>query len=95
MGVVFQDGVCNQSAADAIVPTARLGVRVAHHGGDCDRPPGLLQSSDAVWRDTDGSVWIPVDAAGLQLCICDVGHFGVAGHRATETTLAAVKERFV
>lgn len=71
-------------------------VEIATVQSAAGRPTKLVQSDvDAVWRDDKGKVWIPDDASSLQLRICVVGHFGAAGHRSTETTLAAIKERFI
>ncbi|KAG3194621.1 hypothetical protein PC128_g9193 [Phytophthora cactorum] len=58
-------------------------------------PNALVRSSsDALWTDGKGRVWIPDDAVELQVRICVVGHFGVAGHRGVATTLEKIANEF-
>jgi hypothetical protein len=47
----------------------------------------LTQRGDDVWITESGVVWVPQDAAQMQLRPCVVAHFGMAGDRGVETTL--------
>lgn len=52
-------------------------------------------NEDGLWKDARGKIWIPDDATDLQVRICVVGHFGIAGHRGMTLTLQQISERFV
>jgi hypothetical protein len=54
----------------------------------------LTQRGDDVWITESGIVWVPQDAARMQVRLCVVAHFGIAGHRGVETTLQRLKLRF-
>ncbi|POM64769.1 Chromodomain containing hypothetical protein [Phytophthora palmivora] len=58
--------------------------------GDMD----LTADTHGVLRLTAGQIWIPAEDGLLQLRICIVGHFGVAGHRGLDTTVTAIAKRF-
>ncbi|KAJ8558674.1 hypothetical protein ON010_g8774 [Phytophthora cinnamomi] len=45
-------------------------------------------------KDGQGRIWVPDEAADLQVRIGVVGHFGIAGHRALAPTLAKIGEKF-
>jgi hypothetical protein len=65
-------------------------VYVEKHGHPDDvKPPVAV--SDGVLRCTDGALWIPPDAAELQVRLCVIAHFGLAGHRGYDTTLDRLK----
>ncbi|OWZ02136.1 LOW QUALITY PROTEIN: hypothetical protein PHMEG_00026351, partial [Phytophthora megakarya] len=50
---------------------------------------------DSLWRDNRGRIWIPDTAIDLQVRVCVVGHFGIAGHRGAAVTLQKIGEHFV
>ncbi|OWY90110.1 hypothetical protein PHMEG_00041912 [Phytophthora megakarya] len=50
---------------------------------------------DSLWRDNRGCIWIPDTAIDLQVRVCVVGHFGIAGHRGATVTLQKIGEHFV
>ncbi|KAK1945593.1 Pro-Pol polyprotein [Phytophthora citrophthora] len=59
-------------------------------------PKDVTRSTeDLMLRDKDGRIWIPDEATGMQMRICVVGHFGIAGHRGMKVTLLQIKEKFV
>ncbi|KAF4147750.1 Integrase zinc binding domain [Phytophthora infestans] len=58
-------------------------------------PSGVSQpSEDALWTDDHGKVWIPDVATSLQVRVCVVGHFDIAGHRGILVTQQQIGERF-
>ncbi|OWZ07110.1 LOW QUALITY PROTEIN: hypothetical protein PHMEG_00020539, partial [Phytophthora megakarya] len=58
-------------------------------------PSRIIGGSDHVYRNVNGKIRLPDEAAELQLRICLVGHFGAAGKRTMEVTLQAVADKFV
>jgi hypothetical protein len=54
----------------------------------------LMQRGDDAWITESRAVWVPQDAAQMQVRLCVVAHFGIAGHRGVETTLQRLKLRF-
>lgn len=59
-------------------------------------PTGVARADDdATWTDEKGRIWIPDEATELQVRLCAVGQFGIAGHRGTVVMLAKISERFV
>jgi hypothetical protein len=54
----------------------------------------LTQRGDDVWITESGVVWVPQDVAQMEVRLCVVAHFGMAGHRGVETTLQRLKLRF-
>ncbi|POM68501.1 Chromodomain containing hypothetical protein putative [Phytophthora palmivora] len=59
-------------------------------------PPTQASRSetDGIWRIDQNKIWIPDEVSELQLRICIVGHFGAAGHRATDATFSAIAAKF-
>ncbi|OWZ24452.1 Retrotransposon protein [Phytophthora megakarya] len=58
-------------------------------------PPGVNRDTLSAWCGEGGRIWLSASASDLQLRICIVGNFGVAGHRSIEVTLAIIRENFV
>ncbi|KAE9348445.1 hypothetical protein PR003_g6408 [Phytophthora rubi] len=58
-------------------------------------PVSSTTGPDQIVRDADGRIWLPAEATDLQLRICIVGHFGVAGHRSAAVTLRAIAAKFI
>lgn len=57
-------------------------------------PSGYTKSKeDSLWRDKKGRIWIPNEATDLQVRVCVVGHFGIAGHRGSGVTLKQISDR--
>ncbi|OWZ13492.1 hypothetical protein PHMEG_00013169 [Phytophthora megakarya] len=61
-------------------------IEVAQSGAS---PPSTMNKStgDSLWRDGAQRIWIPGDSAELQMRVCIVGHFGIAGHRGVASVL--------
>lgn len=57
-------------------------------------PPHGLVNKEGLLHTTDGKIWIPDEDGDLQLRLCIIGHTTAAGHRGTNTTIAAIGERF-
>ncbi|GMF65957.1 unnamed protein product [Phytophthora lilii] len=63
---------------------------------DATPPKDIKRSTtDLLLRDERGRIWIPDDAVDMQMRICVVGHFGIAGHRGMKVTLQQIKAKFV
>lgn len=75
-------------------PTAAEVAKVQLNHMDA-RPASLLQdSTDGLWRDGNGAVWIPDLAADLQLRMCVIAHTGPSGHRGFKTSLRVLRPFF-
>ncbi|OWY94851.1 hypothetical protein PHMEG_00035302 [Phytophthora megakarya] len=64
-------------------------IEVAQSGAS---PPSTMSklTGDSLWRDDEQRIWIPDDAAELQMRVSVVGHFGIAGHRGVATTVEKI-----
>ncbi|KAG3092615.1 hypothetical protein PI124_g15604 [Phytophthora idaei] len=59
-------------------------------------PEDIAQSpANLMRRDKHDRIWIPDGATDMQMRVCMVGHFGIAGHRGTKVTLKQISEKFV
>ena len=57
-----------------------------------EKPLGTLVSG--LYKDMDGSVWIPSRSVSLQLRLCIIGHCGRGGHRGSGTTFENIRTHF-
>jgi hypothetical protein len=55
----------------------------------------LTQRGDDVWITESGVVWVPQDATQMQVRLCVVAHFGIAGHSWGRDYLAAIEAPFL
>ncbi|GMF34349.1 unnamed protein product [Phytophthora lilii] len=63
---------------------------------DATPPKDIKRSTkDLLLRYERGRIWIPDEAVDMQMRICVVGHFGIAGHCGMKVTLQQVKAKFV
>ncbi|ETO66354.1 hypothetical protein F444_16481 [Phytophthora nicotianae P1976] len=67
-----------------------------HRAQESASPPEGAHKSDdnSIWLVKGDKIWIPEKMSELQLRICVVGHFGVAGHRASDVTFSANSAKF-
>ena len=53
-----------------------------------------LSKESGIYKNRNGAIFIPTDEIQLQLRICVVGHFGIAGHRGYDITLKNIQKYF-
>ena len=58
------------------------------------RPSDTSEDTNGLWSNSANQIWIPEEAANLQLRLCVVAHFGVGGHRGIKPTHDALSSRF-
>lgn len=54
----------------------------------------VLDDADGLWKHPSGAIWVPDDAADLQLRLCVIAHTSAAGHRGQDATSTALKQKF-
>ncbi len=55
--------------------------------------PKSLQKVAGLWCKKSGAVWVPENAADLQLRICVIGHTSTAGHRGQKATASIIRRQ--
>ncbi|OWZ02820.1 LOW QUALITY PROTEIN: Chromodomain protein [Phytophthora megakarya] len=79
-----------QLDGDFVWPTQQEIASVQHTAAT----PSTMTQTEEDSRQS-GRIWIPDNAIDLQVRVCVVGHFGIAGHRGTAVTLQKIGEHFV
>jgi len=60
---------------------------------EADRPPSLFRSNN-LYRTKENAIWIPDEAADMQLRLCIIGHTSAAGHRGINATESDIRKSF-
>ncbi|OWZ02461.1 hypothetical protein PHMEG_00025967, partial [Phytophthora megakarya] len=98
MGFLFYYGLCDSPHGFSRITPAQFDLRLVDDWGNKSnsaRKTTTVRDTLSAWCDEAGRIWLPDSASDLQLRICIIGHFGVAGHRSMEVTLATIREHFV
>ena len=93
--LVYVPELPSSSAEDFEWPTAVDLYKAQQSAPEDARPPALKQeNADALYKTETNAVWIPDEAADMQLRLCVIAHTGPAGHRGYAATTKALQDCF-